>query len=151
MSKRDHCKKQITRLGDLYRFPFTKDGRKNIIDALDRWTVTGDHATKVVDKVLETMTFCPSVAELRTIAFECRPDTPNPSAGCTKCNGTGYVQTTVVRKSGPFAGERYDVSQRCECFPTSAASASPADKNRGFERVNAADVQRVLERFPSEA
>lgn len=110
---REHCRKQIARLGDM--LPKTTESRKNLIDALDRWTVSDEHATAVVQTVIDTLTFCPSPAELRTIAFNSRPEVA-AYRGCVECAASpGWVVRRQVVDKGPFRGDTVEGVVPCKC------------------------------------
>src|SRR5688572_25635633 len=102
--RRKFCKAQIGRLGDMAQFPETKPGLSNLVDALERWTVSEAHAEDVIQRVIDEFIFCPSPAQIRSVALGCRPDVR--PASCELCRDTpGWIQTTRTIKKGPFAGQ----------------------------------------------
>lgn len=88
-SHRKHCKGQIMRFSGLPFFPLTEEGLRELVDALERWTLTEAHATAVVDELSEESQRCPTPASIRGVAYAKRP--PSPSNGCSVCRGAGFV------------------------------------------------------------
>lgn len=109
-AERKHCKAQILRMSGLRRYPLTDEGLREAIDALQRWAVTDQHATKVVDEWIEDSPDFPTPAQIRAVAVAHRPAARNPSADCPECGGAGSVRVVIWRDGVP-----YDCAKICGC------------------------------------
>ncbi len=86
---RDACAAQILRLHGHRGFPLTREGLKDLVDALES-SGSEKAATGIMDDVIDGLgreDWIPSASEFRRMAERERPT----QFGCSKCDGTGWV------------------------------------------------------------
>lgn len=120
-SERPLAKKQILRMGQMFKFPTTADPMKELVDALmaapDIETATKIITEVIVDATPETP--CPMPSGLRSLITRALGPI-NPLDGCLNCNGIGYY---VVRSAGGSEG-----MAKCLCWDRRPSPVYPAGK-----------------------
>lgn len=126
---RDFCKKQIGRLESLPYFPRTSEGIGELIDRLLKVARDEEHAKATVTTLCDWST-CPTPHDLARVAWELDSERDQgASAGCAKCNGTGF---RVIERNGISA------AAPCSCAPkpkVEAAPEKPAAQKSGLTKA----------------
>jgi len=111
-----HLKKQVARLKVLPRGderPWGTDKepglREELLRVLWQQAASDEHATRIIDHLMDGAEFCPTPAELMAAAQEV-PERlgmlREADAQCVNCGGSGWKRTQV----GSYSGVK-----RCEC------------------------------------
>ncbi len=121
MTERD-LQAQVARLKTLPRGedqPWGKAGEPGLREELLRklWTQaeSAEHAKAIIDRVLDSVTFCPTPLELSDIAEQVpRPGQRKPKPRCGSCHGTGFRIVQRGRLSG---------AEPCQCMTQAVKGA----------------------------
>jgi hypothetical protein len=113
-ASRRACQDAVSEWSHMGRYPAPEDivGKRQLIDAVQRWAADDAHAEEIARRLLDTCKFCPVPADIREAASAVRPLGTNSSAGCKRCGGTGWISRDVVKADG-----RYPYSSPCSCRP----------------------------------
>jgi len=87
---RSAARQQCQRLKCLQFFPSEPAAIKELVGVLEKTCSDTDHAREVVASLIETMTVCPTPAEIRRVARERQRQQVTARERCPICHGTGF-------------------------------------------------------------
>lgn len=121
MITREMARNAVALLADLPKYPESEAGRKHLVDFVQRFCFTYDHAQATMGAILEVYRWCPTPADIRLVADRHRP--PMESNHCPRCEGSpGWRLASVVQRGGPFDGKVYEGVAPCSCQHVSVPS-----------------------------
>ena len=112
-------------------YPAEDAALKELIDALERWTVDDAHAVRVVEEILDDSSTrkCPTPGVIRNVAYSTRPEPPRVKPTppkCARCEDSGLVDDGIATQD----------AVRCECAAgVNLADAVLAETNRAKARL----------------
>lgn len=122
MTERENpYKAQAMRASGLRNFPLYPEGIKELRDIL-RGAGTTERATRIMDRVLATLDFCPTPKELRVLSEQIQREEQQAPTGCMMCGGEQWVMVAKLVWEWPKnppgrQGKQYQAegSERCTC------------------------------------
>jgi hypothetical protein len=133
-----HCETELKRLVNLPP-PFGVNRATLSIElarALAKYSKTSEHASRIVQRVIETLTVCPTPAELIGVCREVSTEVTALPDPCTNCRElSDWVHQAAIKDVG-FGRQEYHYSGRCNCARGRILTA----KDRELQRVEHLDV-----------
>ena len=106
---RSAAREQCQRLKCLQYFPSEPAAIKELVGVLEETCSDTDHAKEVVASLIETMTMCPTPAEIRRVARERQRQQVTARERCPMCNGTGFILGWYLVTPRPGKGSRWEI------------------------------------------